>query len=226
MADKKAHAKKTVGVVLSGAGFLDGSEIHEAVLCLLAIDELGAEARIVAPKMPFAEVDHLAKRPTGKERDVLCEAARIARGRVTDITGVKGTDVDGWVLPGGYGAAKNLCDFAVKGPQATPHKEVARVVREAFAAKIPVGACCIAPALLATIARSSGTKLKLTIGDDAGTASALTAMGAVHQSCPVDAVVVDAEHRVVTAPAYMYDAPISKVATGIRKMVQQVLEWA
>lgn len=223
-----SDGKKTLGVILSGCGYLDGSEVHESVLCLLAIDELGAEARIYAPTGDLDEIDHKTGEPTGSRRNVLLESARIARGQIADLADVNGTDVDGWILPGGYGAAKNLSDFATRGSSATVNRDVARVVREAFAAQLPVGACCIAPAVLAAITKSSGPKLKLTIGDkDAGTASTLSSMGAEHVAVPVTEAVVDADHRVVTAPAYMDGgASIGQVAAGIRKMVQQVIDWA
>lgn len=220
--------KKTLGVILSGCGYLDGAEIHEAVLCLLAIEEAGAVAKICAPKIDLEEVNHLTGEPTGKRRDVVVESARIARGAITDLSEVRGTDVDGWVLPGGYGAAKNLSDFAQKGTSATVNKDVARVVREALAAQMPVGACCIAPAVLAAITKSSGPRLTLTIGDkDKETAAALSSMGAEHVAVPVTDAVVDEKNKVVTAPAYMdAEANIADVATGIRKMVKQVLAWA
>ncbi|MBI1946878.1 MAG: isoprenoid biosynthesis glyoxalase ElbB [Deltaproteobacteria bacterium] len=218
--------KKQIGVILSGAGFLDGSEIHEAVLALLAIDEAGAEARVFAPDGKLAEVDHKTGKPTGKERGVLEEAARIARSNIADLASVGGADVDGWVLPGGYGAAKTLSDFASKGAGATVHKEVGRVLREALAAQVPVGACCIAPAVVAAAARQANAKLRLTIGNDPDTAKQIAAMGHAHVVCPVDDVVVDTDRKVVTAPAYMYDAPIAAVARGIKKMVQQVVAWA
>lgn len=219
-------SKKTIGVILSGAGYLDGSEIQEAVLCLLALDEAGVEVRMFAPDVELAEVNHLTGEGTGASRRVLLEAARITRGKVSDIATVRGTDVDGWVLPGGYGAAKNLCDFAEKGEKAIANKEVARVLREAFAAQLPVGACCIAPALLAVATKSSGPHLRLTIGNDPDTAKALRTLGAEHVESPVTDVVVDAGHKVVTSPAYMYDARLAEVAKGIRKMVAQVLDWA
>jgi enhancing lycopene biosynthesis protein 2 len=218
---------KTIGVILSGCGFLDGAEIHESVLTLLALDEAGVNVRVFAPDIELDEVDHRTGKATGNKRQLLSEAARISRGKIEDVASVKGTDVDGWVLPGGYGAAKNLCDFAEKGPGATAHKEVARVVREALAAQLPVGACCIAPALLAVITKSSGPQLKLTIGNDEGTAKALRSLGAQHVDAPVTDVVIDADHRVVTAPAYMYgDAPLRDVNAGIKKMVHQVVAWA
>lgn len=219
--------EKTIGVILSGAGYLDGAEIHESVLTLLALDEAGAKVRIFAPDAELDEIDHTTGQPTGRKRNVLAEAARIARGKIEDIANVKGTDVDGWVLPGGYGAAKNLSDFARSGADATVHPEVARVLREALEADIPVGAVCIAPAVLATVGKQAGRKLRLTIGNDAETAGALRAMGAEHVDAPVEEAVSDPENRVVTAPAYMYgDARISDVGKGIRKVVDQVLAWA
>lgn len=218
---------KTIGMILSGCGFLDGAEIHEAVFALLALDEAGVKVRVFAPDLELDEVDHLTGEGTGRKRKLLSEAARISRGKIEDVASVKGTDVDGWVLPGGFGAAKNLCDFAEKGASATAHKEVARVVREALAAQLPVGACCIAPALLAVITKSSGPQLKLTIGNDEGTAKALRSLGAQHIDAPVDDVVIDADHRVVTTPAYMYgDAPMRDINAGIQKMVAQVVAWA
>jgi enhancing lycopene biosynthesis protein 2 len=217
---------KTIGVILSGCGYLDGAEIHEAVIALLALDRGGVKLRVYAPDVTLDEVDHLTQQPTGAKRRVLVEAARIARSKVHDLAGARGTDVDGWVLPGGFGAAKNLCDFADKGGQASVHKDVARVLREAFAARLPVGACCIAPAVVAAVAKQTGAHLRLTIGDDADTAQKIAAMGHTHVTCKVTDIAVDEDRRVVTAPAYMFDAPIGEVATGIEKMVKQVIAWA
>ena len=218
---------KTIGVILAGAGYLDGAEIHEAVVALLALDRAGVAVRIFAPDVRLAEVDHVTGEPTGAERNVLAESARIARGKIADVATVNGSDVDGWVLPGGFGAAKNLCDFAVKGAQASVHKDVSRVLREALAAHVPIGACCIAPAVVGAAAKQASTRLRLTIGNDKDTAKQIAAMGHAHVDCTVDNIVVDADRKVVTAPAYMYgDARISEVAAGIDKMVAQVVAWA
>jgi enhancing lycopene biosynthesis protein 2 len=220
-------SKKTIGVILSGCGYLDGAEITESVLTLLALDGAGVTYRVFAPDVDLDEVDHLTGKPTGKKRNVLSESARIARGEVENLADVQGTDVDGWVLPGGFGAAKNLSDFASAGDGAVVNKEVARVIREALAAHLPIGACCIAPAVLAATTKGSGPKLTLTIGDDEGTAKALSNMGATHENAPVEDAVVDASHKVVTAPAYMDgEASISQVGAGIEKMVKQVVDWA
>ena len=215
---------RKIGVVLSGCGFLDGSEIQEAVFTLLCLDELGVDVVCMAPRGPQHHVvDHETSKATAESRDVLRESARIARGRIVDVATVRATGLDAVVLPGGFGAAKNLCDFAEKGALATAHPEVARLLREMHAAKKPIGAICIAPALVAAVLGRSAHPL-LTIGDDAGTAKALVAMGARHRDCVVQECVIDREQRIVTAPAYMFDARPRDVAAGIRRLCAAVVE--
>jgi enhancing lycopene biosynthesis protein 2 len=227
MAAQPPAMKPTIGVLLSGCGFLDGSEIQEAVFTLLCLDELGCEVVCIAPAGPQREVvDHAAHAPAaGERRDMLRESARIARGRVRALASVRATDLDGLVLPGGFGAAKNLCDFATEGAQATAHPEVARLLREAHAARKPIGAACIAPAVVAAVLGRQAHPV-LTIGDDAATAQALTAMGARHERCAVDQCIVDRAQRIVTTPAYMYDARPKDVCAGIRRMCAEVVALA
>ena len=217
--------KKKIGVVLSGCGVYDGSEIHEAVLTLLAIDRNGAEAVCMAPDMELLEIDHLAGQPTGAKRNVLTESARIARGKITDIAKVKAVDLDAIIFPGGFGAAKNLCDFAVKGADASVQPEVARLLKEMAAAKKPIGAICIAPALIAAVLGKEYAP-EVTIGNDAGTAAAINATGSVHQNCQVRELVVDSKNLIVTTPAYMLAGCISEAAEGIEKAVKAVIGMA
>ena len=215
--------KKKVGVVLSGCGVYDGSEIHEAVFTLLAIDRNGADAVCMAPDMELAEDDHLSGKATGMKRNVLVESARIARGNTRNITEVQAGDLDALVLPGGYGAAKNLCNFAEKGADASIHPAVARLLRDMAAAKKPICAICIAPALVAaTLGKEYAPKL--TIGNDAGTAAAISATGSEHVACPVQEFVVDRERKIVSTPAYMLAQRISEAADGIEKAVKTTLD--
>ncbi len=217
---------KKIGVILSGCGYLDGAEIHEATITLLALDRGGAEIRCMAPnKSQMHTINHKTGDETGEIRNVLTEAARIARGEIEDIAEVKADDLDGLILPGGYGAAKNLTDFAVKGADCTIHPEVDRLLNEMIRAGKPVGVICIAPAVLARALKGKDVKVKLTIGNDKDTAAALEAMGARHVDCPVDDIVVDDEHKVVSTPAYMLGPSIKDVAAGIEKLVEKVLEW-
>jgi enhancing lycopene biosynthesis protein 2 len=215
--------KKRIGVVLSGCGVRDGSEIHEAVLTLLAIDRNGAEAVCMAPDMEFSEVNHLTMQETGARRNVLVESARIARGNIRNIKEVTAADLDAIIFPGGFGAAKNLCDFAEKGADATIQPEVARLVREMAKAKKPIGAICIAPALIAaTLGKEYAPSI--TIGNDAGTAAAIDQTGSKHVACPVREFVVDREHKIVSTPAYMLATRISEAADGIEKTVKAVVD--
>lgn len=215
--------KPRVGVLLAGCGVYDGAEIHEAVLTLLALDRLGAQAVCLAPDVPQMHVvDHrTGKVAEGEGRNVLTEAARIARGDVTDVAKVDAASLDALVVPGGFGAAKNLCDFAVKGPDCAVQPDVARLVAAVHAAGKWVGAICISPALVAKLLGAE--KPRLTIGTDPDTARALEAMGACHVGCPVEGIVVDEERRLVTTPAYMLGPSIAAVAQGIEKLVAEVV---
>lgn len=215
-----------VGVVLSGCGVYDGSEIHEAVITLLALDRAGAEALCMAPDIDQMHVvNHLTGTAAeGEKRNVLVESARIARGKIRNIKDVRSTEIDALIFPGGFGAAKNLCDFAVKGPQCEIHPEVARLVREIVQAKKPLAAVCIAPALLSKVLGQDGLAHKLTIGTDPDTAKALEAMGSTHEACPVTEFVVDRENKIVSTPAYMLAGRISEAAEGIEKTVRALLE--
>ena len=212
-----------VGVLLSGCGVFDGAEIHEAVLTLLALDRAGAEIVCMAPNVEQAHViNHLTQEVTAETRNVLVESARIARGEIKDLKDVQAGDLDALIMPGGFGAAKNLSDFAFKGPQATVHPEVKRLLTDLAAAGKPIGAICIAPATLTKAL--ADRKPEVTIGTDAGTASAIEAMGGRHKSCSVDMIHLDAGNKLVSTPAYMLGPGIKEVAQGIEKLVARVVE--
>lgn len=215
---------KKIGVILSGCGVYDGSEIHEAVITLLAIDKAGAEAVCVAPNIDQMHVvNHLSGEPAeGETRNVLVESARIARGNIKDAATVTAADYDALILPGGFGAAKNLCDFAVNGPDCNVNTDIARLVKDTVAAKKPLAAVCIAPALLAKVLGPINSPA-LTIGTDPGTAEALNKMGAKHVDCPVKEAVVDRKNKIVSSPAYMLAGSISEAAAGIEKTVQELI---
>lgn len=214
---------KKIGVVLSGCGVRDGSEIHEAVFTLLAIDRQGAEAVCMAPNSDFPVTDHLAMQESGEKRNALVESARIARGNIRDIAAVKAGELDAIIFPGGFGAAKNLCDFAMKGAAAAVHPQVSRLLKEMAAAGKPIGAICIAPVLIAAVLGKESAPT-VTIGNNAGTASEIEKTGAKHQDCPVTEFVVDAKNKLVTTPAYMLANRISEAYEGIDKCVREVIK--
>jgi enhancing lycopene biosynthesis protein 2 len=216
---------KKIGVILSGCGVYDGSEIHEAVITLLAIDRNGAEAVCLAPNVAQMHVvNHLTGEvAAGETRNVLVEAARIARGKIKDLATVKAGELDALILPGGFGAAKNLCDFAVKGAECSVNPEVARLIREMVAAHKPLAAVCIAPAILSRVLGADKLPHQLTIGTDAGTAAALTGMGSQHVQCPAREFVVDKANKIVSTPAYMLAGGIAEAAEGIEKCVKALV---
>jgi len=214
---------KRVGVLLSGCGVKDGAEIQEAVLTLLALDEQGALAICCAPDVNFEVIDHLTGKAAGERRNVLREAARIPRGDIRDVAKVSVDELDALVIPGGFGAAKNLCGFAAQGAECSVLPAVEKLIAGMLKARRPVGAICIAPALLARVAGRNDIAAKLTVGNDPGTAKAINAMGCRHEECAVTEFVVDREHKVVSTPAYMLGPGPADVYQGIRKLVSEVL---
>jgi enhancing lycopene biosynthesis protein 2 len=212
-----------VGVVLSGCGVYDGAEIHEATLTLLFLDRAGAEIICMAPNVDQMHViNHLKGEVTGEKRNVLVESSRIARGAIKDMKDVKAGDLDALIFPGGFGAAKNLCDFAVKGADCTVNPEVEKLIKEMHAAKKPLGFACIAPVIAAKVLGSFGPRL--TIGNDKDTAEAIEKMGGKHIDTPVDGAVVCRKNKIASTPAYMLGPTISKVAVGMEKLVNEVLK--
>jgi enhancing lycopene biosynthesis protein 2 len=212
-----------IGVLLSGCGVNDGSEIHEAVITMLTLDKAGAETVCMAPDVDqFDVVNHLTGEATGEKRNVLVESARIARGIIKDIRKVRAADIDGLIIPGGFGAAKNLSDFAVKGKDAVVNEDVKRLLNDMVSAEKPIGAICIAPATLTKALEEKNPEV--TIGNDIGTAGAIEAMGGRHKECSVDMIHVDSNNKLVTTPAYMLGQCIKDVAVGIEKLVNKVLE--
>lgn len=216
--------KPKVAVVLSGCGVFDGSEIQEAVLTLLAIESQGATYACFAPNIPQAHViNHLTGQPdTVDTRNVLTEAARIARGEIKDLKEYRAADFDALVFPGGFGAAKNLSSFAFDGAEMRVHPDVERAIVETREAAKPIGALCIAPTILAKLL----APVEVTIGSNRDVAAAVEKMGARHVETGHGGVVVDADARVATTPCYMLDATISQIDAGARGVVKAVLALA
>jgi len=208
-------------VVLSGCGVFDGSEIHEATLTLYAIAKNGGTYEIFAPDMAqYHVVDHLTGAPTGEKRNVLSEAARIARGKIVPLQKFDAGRFDALIFPGGFGVAKNLFPFAVEGPDSRVQPDAERAIREMHRAGKPIGALCIAPVLLAKVLGN----IEVTIGNDSDTISLLHQLGASHKTTGHGEIVVDRANRIVTSPCYMLDANIVQIAEGAERTVQAMME--
>jgi enhancing lycopene biosynthesis protein 2 len=211
-----------VAVVLSGCGVFDGSEIHESVLTMLALSCAGVSYQCMAPNVQQAHViNHLTGQVAANEsRNVLVEAARIARGEIIDIANADSHDYAAVFFPGGFGAAKNLSDFAFKGSSCQIQPDVLRFAKAMAAAKKPACYICIAPAMIPLI---YGAGAQLTIGNDQSTAQTIELMGGEHMDCPVQEFVVDKERKLVTTPAYMLAKNIAEAAAGIEAAVEATL---
>ena len=214
---------KQVAVILAGCGVYDGSEIYETTLTLLRLDQLGIGYHCFAPDMDQHKViNHVTQETTqGETRNVLEESARLARGDISPLSDLDAENFDAVIVPGGFGVAQNLCDFALKGDSMQvlePLKDILDAFRED--AK-PIGLICISPVM---VPRLLGEGIAVTIGHDPGVAGAISAMGGLHRSCSVEEIVVDFENRVVTTPAYMLATRISEAATGVFKMVERIDE--
>lgn len=217
---------KKVAVILSGCGHRDGTEITEAISLIVSLHQAGADVMCFAPgDVDFKEVSHLTGQALTHQRNCLEESARIARGHIQDLNSLVTKDFDALCFAGGYGAAKNLSNWASEGARCKVHPEVERVINEFYKASKPIGAVCIAPVLLA---RVLGThRVTVTIGNNPEVAKEIQKTGAHHEECPVDDYITDRETKVVTSPAYMYDnAKPHQVFKGISGLAHEIVEWA
>jgi len=211
---------KKFAVVLAGCGVYDGAEIHEAVLTLLAIKKQGADYIIFAPDIPQHHViNHTNGKEMSENRNVLVESARIARGNIQDLKTYNAEDFDALIFPGGFGVAKNLCDFAFKGADCNINENVADAIRKTVKLGKPVGALCISPALIAKVLGD----VELTIGQDAGTIEQLEKLGAKHINTDHGEVVMDEKYKIFTTPCYMLDADVVHIEEGASNIVRKML---
>jgi enhancing lycopene biosynthesis protein 2 len=211
---------KKIAVILAGCGHRDGAEIHEATLTLWAIHKNGAEYQCFAPNVTQHHVlNHLTGEEMPEQRNVLIEAARIARGRIKDLAQFNAADFDGLVIPGGVGAAKNLCTYAFDGPDCAINSDTARAVKAMHAAGKPIGALCIAPVILAKVLGG----VTVTAGQDSETAANIAKMGGVHAPTLQGEITVDRANKIVSTPCYMLDSRVDQIGEGADKLIQAML---
>jgi enhancing lycopene biosynthesis protein 2 len=214
--------KKKVAVILSGCGVYDGSEIHEAMATLLALENHGFETYCFAPDVDQMHVvDHIKGTPMPDEkRNVLTESARIARGKIEALDATKMAEMDALVLPGGYGAAKNLCNYAVAGTEMEINEQVLKAIQSIHDAGKPIVSLCISPVILAKIFNEH--EPLLTVGGYGDDAKNVEAMGARHQVTAHEEYVVDKDLKIITTPCYMMDATVGQIFRGVDKAIAQL----
>lgn len=208
-------------VVLAGCGVKDGAEIHEAVMTLYAIDRNGGTYEVFAPNvMQHHVINHITGEVMKESRNVLTEAARIARGNIRALTEYRAADFDALIFPGGFGVAKNLCTYAFDGPDCHVDRVVEDAIRTTHKAGKPIGALCISPVLITRVLKG----VTVTIGSDTTTAADIITLGGKHENKRHGEVVVDRENMVVTAPCYMLDATVSEIARDADEVVRAIKE--
>ena len=216
---------KKIAVLLSGCGHRDGAEVHEATCTLLALDQAGVEIIGIAPNRDQSQVtNHINSEKTNDTRNIMIESARILRGNVKPVPDITADEIDALILPGGFGAALNLCNYAQCGSDCEIDSDVKKLITDCLDKGKPIGAICIAPIVVARALRDSGREVTLTIGNDKNVAADIESLGSHHKSCAVDDVVIDAANKIVTTPAYMLGTRISQVNAGIKKLVEEVLK--
>jgi enhancing lycopene biosynthesis protein 2 len=211
---------KKFAVVLAGCGVYDGAEIHEATLTLLAIMKEGATYEVFAPDIDqYHVINHITGEEMKEKRNVLIESARIARGKIKDLKQYDPNNFDALIFPGGFGVAKNLCDFAFKGANCTINPDVEKAILKTAGKNKPIGALCISPVILAKIFG----EVELTIGQDNVTAGAIEKMGATHITTSHGEVIIDEKNNLFTTPCYMLDANILQIAEGAENIIKAML---
>lgn len=214
---------KNVAVILSGCGVFDGAEIHESVCTLLALDKAGVNYSCFAPDIAHHHViNHITGEEMDESRNVLIESARIARGAINALSEFDAAEFDAVMLPGGFGAAKNLSSFAFEGAEATVNPDLVSALKSTKEVGKPIGALCIAPAILAKLFGDDG--VEVTIGNDEPTIEQIEACGARHKVVGHEQVVIDSANKIVTTPCYMLEGSIKQVATGAENTVKALLE--
>jgi len=215
-----------VGVVLSGCGHQDGTEIHEAVFTLHALEKAGSEAIIMAPDMDqFHVINHLnGNEDLSESRNILVESARIARGKVVDVASVSGHQLDALIFPGGTGMAKNIFDYSMAGINCTIISDVQRLVVEILEADKPLGAICIAPVMVAKVLEYLGRTGTVTGGFNVEINNDIKAMGINTIEVGAEEIVIDKENKIVTTPAYVEAKSMNESFMGIEKLVNKILD--
>lgn len=221
----KSNQTRSVAIVLSGCGNQDGAEITEAVSLIVSLSQYGAQVKFFAPNVEFTAKDHRARKEiAGDQRNALTEAARIARGEIEDLKNLDSHKFDALAFVGGYGAATRLSNWGEAGAKCKVLPEVEKAILNFYEQSKPIAAICIAPTLLARVLGSRN--VTVTIGQDPATIKQIEATGAHHESCPVDDFVTDRDHKIITTPAYMYDAKPHEIFKGINALAKELCEMA
>ncbi|MDD4847660.1 MAG: isoprenoid biosynthesis glyoxalase ElbB [Bacteroidales bacterium] len=213
---------KKFAIILSGCGVFDGSEIHETVTTLLAIKKYKSDYQIFAPDYNQTQViNHITGQEMDEKRNILIESARIARGNIKNLNEYQPENFDGIIFPGGFGVAKNFCDYAFKGVECQVNTEIVEALQKTIKAEKLIGAECISPVMIAAVLKGA----TVTIGTDSTTAMHIAALNGKHVNAQHDDVVYDPKFRLFTTPCYMNSQDILQVWESAEAMVKAMVDW-
>ncbi|MDY0132907.1 MAG: isoprenoid biosynthesis glyoxalase ElbB [Desulforegulaceae bacterium] len=214
---------KSIGIILSGCGVNDGTEVHEAVITMLCLDQKNADISYFAPDINQANViNHSNQELMSESRNIKIESARISRGNIKDIKSADSDKLDALILPGGAGAIKNFSKIFDNPASPEINQDVSNLVKKMHSKKKPIGSICISPLLIAAILGNFNPEL--TIGNDINTAQMIEKFGGVHKNCSFDSIITDEKNLLVSTPAYMVSTGPAQVYQGISKLVDKIFE--
>ena len=184
----------------------DGSDVHESVLLLLALEEAGERPVLLAPDIRQGRtVDHLsAGTVEGEDRNVLCESARLGRGIVRALATVRPDELEALVIPGGYGPVVNFSGgFAMPGAARRILPEVEPFLQHFLMERKPLGLIGLGEVPVRTLL---GQEME-------------------PPSPPADPrhLRVDADRRIVHTPGFAAFTRLADVRAGIEAMVAALL---
>lgn len=214
--------KKKIAIIIGGCGHRDGSEIHETTMTMLAVEEHGATYQMFAPnRNQYHVLNHLDGTEMHEQRNMLVEAARIARGNILPLENFDVNQFDAVIFPGGFGVAKNFFNYAFKGMDCEVDEQIAHIIQSVHQAGKPIGALCISPVLMAKILGN----ITVTIGQDAKTARDIEQMGATNVNTSNGDVVTDKKNKIFSTPCYMLDANLVDIHEDANNLVEAMMEY-
>ena len=220
-----------IAVLLSGSGVYDGTEIHESVFTLLALSQNNLDFICTAPNITQHHViNHVNGEVMNEQRNSFVESARIARGDIISLCELNKSEISGIVIPGGFGAAKNLSNWAFEGSNGCVLQEVKDLILHCVENKKPIVALCISPTLIAKSLQGTIYNAKLTLGSTQGSSEyniaeindAISSVGAEVNNKSINEICLDENLNIISAPCYMMDAKVDDVYKNIKMAIDKL----
>ena len=221
-------------ILLSGSGVFDGSEIHESVMAMLALSQNKLEYICTAPDINQHHViNHINGEEINQQRNILQESARIARGKIVSLSKLNLENISSLVIVGGFGAAKNLSDWAFKGTEGSVIEDVKNLILNFIENEKPIVSLCISPVLIAKSTEGTEFHPKLTLGSAKekseyniqATNDAIESIGSTAKNKCKSEICVDEKLKIISAPCYMMDADIEDIYLNVKMAINRLYQF-